>query len=218
MIIVGAGAGVGTATARRFAAAGYDIGLLARNPKRLEGLAQTLTDEGAQVGWAAADVADPEALSDALHRMTEHTGRLDVLLHNPSTFRAVPASQLTAHDLLADLAIGAASLLTAVQAVLPLLRAQRTGTILVTGGGAADRPMLTAGSLGVQKAALRSLTQTLAAELSGEGIHVAMLMIHGVIAEGTPFSPEAIAEIYAGLATETGTDPANWRSLVDLRP
>ncbi len=217
IIIIGAGPGVGAATARRFAAAGYDIGLVARDPKRLEELARTLSDEGAQVGWAAADVADPEALAGVLRQLTEHTGRLDVLLHNPSVYRAVPASELTAAELLADLEIGTASLLTAVQAVLPLLRRQRTGTILVTGSGSADHPSLAAGSLGVQKAALRTLVQTLAGELSSEGIHVATLTIHGLIAAGTPFSPEVIADLYADLAAETSTAPANWRTVVDLR-
>jgi NADP-dependent 3-hydroxy acid dehydrogenase YdfG len=217
IIIIGAGPGVGAATARRFAAAGYDIGLLARDPARLEELAGTLTKEGAQVGWAAVDVADPAALTDALRRMTEHTARLDVLLHNTVSFRPGAPTGLSAQDLLTDLGVGVASLLTSVQAVLPLLRQQHTGTILATGSGAADKPRSGAASLGVQKAALRNLVQALAAELTGEGIHVATLTIHGAIAPGTPFAPEAIAEIYAELAEETGTDPSNWRTLVDLR-
>jgi NADP-dependent 3-hydroxy acid dehydrogenase YdfG len=217
IIIVGAGPGVGAATARRFAAAGYDIGLLARNAERLEGMAQSLTAEGAQVGWAAADIADEAALADALRRMTEHTGRLDVLLHNAVAFRAAAATELSPQDLLADLATGAASLLTAVQAVLPVLRKQHTGTILATGGGAADLPGSSAASLGVQKAALRNLVQALSAQLRGEGIHVATVTIHGTIAAGTPFAPEAIADLYAGLVEETGTDPENWRTVVDLR-
>jgi NADP-dependent 3-hydroxy acid dehydrogenase YdfG len=195
----------------------YDIGLLARNAERLEAMAESLTADGAQVGWAAADVADEAALGDALRRMTEHTGRLDVLLYNAVTFRAAPATELAPQDLLADLAIGTASLLTAVQAVLPVLRKQHTGTILATGGGAADSPAGPAASLGVQKAALRNLVQSLSAELRGEGIHVATVTIHGTIAAGTPFAPDAIAELFAGLAEETSTDPETWRTVVDLR-
>jgi NADP-dependent 3-hydroxy acid dehydrogenase YdfG len=216
IIIVGAGPGVGAATARKFAAAGYDIGLLARNAKRLDEFANELEKDGANVGWAALDIADPTALGDKLRLMTEKTGRVDVLLHNAVAFREAPASELTAEQLLADLGVGTASLLTAVQAILPVLRRQHTGTIIATGSGAADRPTVATASLGVQKAALRSLVQVLAAELSGEGIHVATVTIRGAIAAGTPFSPEAIAEVFAGLVAETGTDPANWRTLVDL--
>jgi NADP-dependent 3-hydroxy acid dehydrogenase YdfG len=216
IIIVGAGPGVGAATARRFAAAGYDIGLLARYAGRLEKFANELEKEGANVGWAAVDISDPVALDATLRRMTAHTGRVDVLLHNAVAFREVKATELSAEQLLADLGVGAASLLTAVQAVLPVLREQRTGTIIATGSGAADRPTVSAAGLGAQKAALRNLIQALSGELTGEGIHVATVTVRGAIAEGTPFSPDAIAEVFARLVAETGTDPAGWHTLVDL--
>jgi NADP-dependent 3-hydroxy acid dehydrogenase YdfG len=217
IIIVGAGPGVGAATARRFAAAGYDIGLIARNPERLKALAESLSKGGAQVGWASAEVSDEAALGDVLRRMTKQTGRLDVLLYNAVSYRAAPATELSAQDLLTDLAIGTTSLLTAVHAVLPVLREQHTGTIIATGSAVADNPNPAAASLGVQKAALRNLVQALSCELTPEGIHVATVTIYGAIAEGTPFAPSAIAEIFAGLAEETGTDPANWRTVVELR-
>lgn len=216
IIVVGAGPGIGAATARRFAAAGYDVGLLARDAQRVEALAESLEKAGANVGWAAVDVADRAALDGALRRMTEHTGRLDVLLYNPANLRPVRVSELTAEDLLSDLAVGAAHLLTAVQAVLPILRQQHTGTILATGGGVADSPSPTMGSLGVQKAALRNLVQTLAADLSGEGIHVATLTIHSLVQEGTASSPDRVAQLYAELVEETATDPKAWRTVIDL--
>jgi len=216
IIIVGAGPGVGAATARKFAAAGYDIGLLARNAKRLEEFANELEKAGANVGWAAVDIADPVALDATLRRMTDQTGRVDVLVHNVSAFRPVRATELTVEELLADLGVGAASLLTAVQAVLPILREQRTGTIIATGSGAADHPNVEAASLGMQKAALRNLIQVLAAELSGDGIHVATLTVRGSIADGTPFSADNIAEVFAGLVAETSTDQANWHTLLNL--
>jgi NADP-dependent 3-hydroxy acid dehydrogenase YdfG len=216
IIIVGAGPGVGTATARKFAAAGYDIVLLARNAERLEQAANELGQDGTNVGWAAVDIADPVALEATLRRITEQTGRVDVLVHNAVAFRATPASELTAEQLLTDLGIGTASLLTSVQAVLPLLREQHTGTIIATGSAAADHPSVSAASLGVQKAALRNLVQVLADELAGEGIHVATVTVRGVIAEGTPFSPDNIAEVFAGLVAETSTDQANWHTLLNL--
>jgi NADP-dependent 3-hydroxy acid dehydrogenase YdfG len=216
IIIVGAGPGVGAATARKFAAAGYDIGLIARNAQRLQEFAADLEKEGANVGWAAVDIADPTALAETLRRMTAHTGRVDVLVYNAVAFRSTPATELTAEQLLADLGAGTASLLTAVQAVLPVLRQQHTGTIIATGSGAADHPNVSAASLGVQKAALRNLIQALAGELAGEGIHVATVTVRGAIAEGTPFSPAAIADVFAGLVAETSTDQANWHTLLNL--
>jgi NADP-dependent 3-hydroxy acid dehydrogenase YdfG len=148
--------------------------------------------------------------------MTERTQRLDVLLYNVSTYRPATSLEITADDLLTDLRIGAAGLLTAVQAVLPVLRLQRTGTILATGGGSADRPFKGAATLGVQKAALRALVQALAADLAPDGIHVATITINGTIKDGTPFAPDRIAELYWDLAQETAGDPATWRTVVPL--
>lgn len=216
IIIVGAGPGVGAATARQFAAAGYDIGLVARNPQRLEQFAAELAQGGTNVGWAALDIADAAALDAALRRMIEKTGRVDVLVHNAVAFRPSPATELTAEQLLADLGIGTASLLTSVHAVLPVLREQRTGTIIATGSGVADRPTVSAASLGLQKAALRNLVQVLADELSAEGIHVATVTVRGMIADGTPFAPDRIAEVFAGLVAETSTDQANWHTQLTL--
>jgi NAD(P)-dependent dehydrogenase (short-subunit alcohol dehydrogenase family) len=217
LVVIGAGPGVGLATARRFAAAGYDIGLIGRTPSRLQSLSDELSAEGAQVGFAAADAADPDSLTAALRALTDHTGRLDVLLHNLAAFRPGPPSSLTAADLLADLGVGAASLLTAVRAVLPLLRTQHTGTVLVTGSGAADRPFAPAASLGPQKAALRNLVQALADELRPEGIHVATVTVYGTIAPGTPFAPDVIAGLYADLVAQTTDDPSTWQTVIELR-
>jgi len=216
IIIVGAGPGVGAAAARTFAAAGYDIGLLARNADRLEQFAAELDANGTNVGWAAVDIADSAARDATLRRMTETTGRVDVLLHNASAYNPTPATELTTEQLLADLNVGVGSLLTAVRAVLPVLRQQRTGTILATGSGVADRPNPAAGSLGVQKAALRNLIQTLAGELTDEGIHVATVTVRGAIAPRTQVSPEAIADVFAGLVAQTASDPAGWQTLVNL--
>lgn len=216
-LIIGAGPGVGAATARRFARDGHEIGLIARDPDRLEKLGEQLRSEGVTVGWANADVASPDDLTAAIHRFLERTERVDVVHFNPSVYRAVAPRDLTAADLITDLAVGTAPLSTVVGAVLPLLLEQRTGTVLVTGSGAADGPRPDAPSLGAQKSALRSLVQSLAVDLGPEGIHVATVTVHGDIAPGTPFAPDRIADVFAELVAETAGDPSRWRTVVDLR-
>ena len=217
-IIVGAGRGVGAATARRLGSAGYDIGLIARRAEPVEELAKELDGlgEDVNVGWGTADAGDAAGLEALIGRMTAHTGRLDVLVYNAVAPRLAPAHELTADDLLADLAVGAAGLLTAVRAALPTFREQRTGTVLATGGRAADHPHAGMGSLGAQKAALRSLVQALAMSLRPEGIHVATVTVNGSIEPGTACSPERIADVYAELVEETAGDPGSWRGVVEL--
>lgn len=216
LIVVGAGEGVGRATARRFAAAGYDVGLIARDQERVEALAKGLSSQGAQVGWGVADAGDPGSLSSALEQITARTERVDVLLYNVSTFRPASSLETSAEELLADLHQGTAGLLTAVQTILPVLREQRTGTILATGSGSADRPFRGGASLGVQKAALRALIQALAADLKPEGVHVATVTVNGNIKEGTALAPGAIADLYWELVMETAGEPDAWRTVVPL--
>jgi NADP-dependent 3-hydroxy acid dehydrogenase YdfG len=215
-IVIGAGPGLGRSSALRFARAGYDVGLVSRREETVKELAEEVTAAGADAGWAATDIADHDALDATVRRMVEHTGRVDVLHFNPSAAREARARDLTAPQLLADLAVGTAGVLTAVHAALPTLLEQRTGTVLVTGSGVADHPFPGFASLGVQKAAVRNLTQALAADLGPEGIHVATVTVRGNLTPGTPTGPDAVADVLLALTEETAGDPAAWRTVVDV--
>lgn len=216
ILIVGGGPRLGEAVARRFGRDGYDVGLIARDEQRLAGMAKRLDADGIATSWRSADVADSDALAAAVGSLVELAGRVDVALHNLSAWRAAAALDLASGDLLADLSVGAASLLTLAQAVVPAMRAAGRGTVLATGSGAADHPSPGAASLGPQKAALRVLIRSLAAELRPDGIHAATVAVRGAIAEGTPLAPDRIADVFAELVAETGGPPARWRTVVDL--
>ena len=60
LLLVGAGPGLGTAVARRFAVGGYRVTLVARSTDRLVDLAGTLADTGATINTVAADASDPD--------------------------------------------------------------------------------------------------------------------------------------------------------------
>ncbi|MFP5369802.1 MAG: SDR family NAD(P)-dependent oxidoreductase, partial [Actinomycetes bacterium] len=179
-------------------------------------LAAALRADGVQVGWAAADAADAADLSGAVQELLDATGPVDVLLYNVSVGRAAGIPELSPADLAADLAAGAVGLQTAVCAVLPGMRGRGSGTVLVTGGGSADRPMSSMASLGVQKAAVRALAQAQAAALAPEGVHVVTVTIRGLVGKDRRITPQHIADLYAELVTETSGPPENWRSVVDV--
>jgi NAD(P)-dependent dehydrogenase (short-subunit alcohol dehydrogenase family) len=148
----------------------------------------------------------------------ETFGPVDVLLYNVSVGRQAAVPELTPEDLLADLAAGAVGLQTAVRAVLPGMRETGAGTVLVTGGGSADRPIPSMATLGVQKAALRALVEVQARALASEGIHVATATIRGFVGVDQQIHPDRIADLYADLAAETAGPPDRWRTVVDVRP
>ena len=215
VVVVGAGPGVSGSLAKRYAREGYDVGLVAREVPALEALAEEIRSLGANVGWAPADVSDPEALGQAVTRLAEHTGRVDVLHVNPSAFRAKNPLELSAAELLEDVAVGVGALLTAVQAARPFFR---TGSrVTATGSVAADRPSPDVASLGVQKAALRNLVHSLDRTLAPDGIRAVSVTVEGVLDRDDPSSayhPDQVAE---ALFVAAHQDEAAWRSEVRHR-
>lgn len=211
-VIVGAGPGVGAALARLLGRRGWAIALIARDEGRLTELGESLQAEDITVGWTALDVSDTAALTAAVTRFGGFGGQIDLLHHNAVAFRSARGTELTAAQLLADVMVGAASLLTSVQAALPFLRPG--SVVLATGGGSSNSPMLSAASLGVQKAALRNLVAALDGDLRDRGVRAASLTVNGTIKAGTPFDPERIAAALAHLAPGSERAPVDWRSEV----
>src|SRR5690242_1762210 len=181
LLIVGAGPGIAAATARRLGSEGYEVALVARREQPLRELAEQLRRDDVPTVTATADSGDPAGLTATIEGLIEEIGPVDVLLYNVSVGREVAAADLTPEQLSADLAAGAVGLQTAVRAVLPGMRSRGGGTVLVTGSGAADRPIATLPSLGVQKAAVRALAHVLSVALAPEGVHVATVTIRGLV-------------------------------------
>jgi NAD(P)-dependent dehydrogenase (short-subunit alcohol dehydrogenase family) len=196
LVVVGAGPGVGASVARRFGREGYNVALVARREEPLAALGEQLQGEGITTGWSALDITDEAALRAAVERFGGFAGRLDALHFNPSAFTAKDPLSLTVEELLADLRLGVAPMLTAVQAARPFLRAG--SRILATGSQAADRPSHEAASLGVQKAGLRNLVRSLDATLRRDGIRAVSVTVNGTLKRGTAFDPDRVADaLYA---------------------
>jgi NADP-dependent 3-hydroxy acid dehydrogenase YdfG len=218
LLVVGAGPGISAATARRLGTEGYAVGLVARREESLTELGSALRAEGVRVEWAAADAGDPVSLTAAVGSLMQLLGPVDVLLYNVSVGRQAAVPDLAPEDLLADLAAGVVGLQTAVRAVVPGMRDRGAGTVLVTGGGSADRPVASMATLGVQKAALRALAEVQARALASEGLHVATATIRGIVGEDRQIHPDRIADLYAELVAETAGPRENWRTVVDVTP
>ncbi|WP_116452573.1 SDR family NAD(P)-dependent oxidoreductase [Blastococcus litoris] len=216
LLVVGAGPGISAATARRLGGEGYAVGLIGRREGALSELGAELRQSVARVAWAGADAGDPRSLAIAVEALVQELGPVDVLLYNVSVGREVGVPDLSPEDLLADLAAGAVGLQTALRAALPGMRERGTGTVLVTGGGSADKPIPSMSSLGVQKAALRALAEVQARALAPEGIHVATVTVRGLVGEDRQISPDRVAGVYAELVAETTGPPERWRTVVEL--
>lgn len=202
VVVVGAGPGVSGSVACAWAADGYDVGLLGREPDALVDLTARIraVDDGATVESRTADLTDLDAATTAIRELGERFGRVDVLHFNPSAFRQEDPLTLSVEHLLADVALGVGSLLTAVQACRPFL--QSGSRITVTGSMAADKPWNQAASLGVQKAGVRNLVHSLDATLEDDGIRAVSVTVRGTLSDDGPFHPDRVAEALLAAARQ----------------
>ncbi|MCX4850099.1 SDR family oxidoreductase [Streptomyces sp. NBC_00893] len=203
--LIGAGPGLGLATARRFGAAGHDVALLSRSAEHLDRLVADLTADGVRARGYPADVLDPASLTTALHMAAEELGPVEVLQFSPvprADFMK-PVLDTTATDLDDPLAFSVKGPVTCVQAVLPGMRALGHGTLLFVNGGSAVRPHPERAGTSIAFAAESAYAAMLHDALAAENIHAAQLIVPGAIRpDAEHSSPETLAERLYALHTE----------------
>jgi short-subunit dehydrogenase len=198
-VIVGAGPGIGEALALAFAAEGYDIALVARSIAKFTEFLLEISKLGRRARAFSADAGDESALRAAIGRAQSELGAVEVLVYNAASGKTSKPTALKTGMLLEEFRINVGGALVAAQAVAEGMKARRRGTILFTGGSFAYEPAAEYSSLSLGKAALRSLTYSLAQELGAHDIHVATVTVYGFVQKGTHFDPRRIAESFIDL-------------------
>ncbi|MFF3950641.1 SDR family NAD(P)-dependent oxidoreductase [Streptomyces sp. NPDC001902] len=196
MVIVGAGQGLGAAAARQFGCDGFDVALVSRDQERVDCLAADLDRDGVTARGFAADVRDPIALGAALDAAAAALGPIEVLQYSPAPHQDFmkPLLDSTPADFAGPLEFSLYGVVTAVHAVLPDMRFLGRGTILFVNGGSAVRPLPSRAGTSVAYAAETAYARMLHDTLAAEAIHVAQMIIPGVIAPGHPRNdPAALA-------------------------
>jgi NADP-dependent 3-hydroxy acid dehydrogenase YdfG len=94
-LVTGASSGIGAATARRLAAEGATVGLVARRRDRLEQLAAVISDGGGSAHVVQADVTDREQAVSAVREVAEVFGRLDTVVNNAGVMLLAPALRVS---------------------------------------------------------------------------------------------------------------------------
>ena len=196
LLLVGAGPGLGSAVARRFAVGGYRVTLLARKTDRLGKLAQSLDDTGAEIDTIEADASDSDDLRVRMTELYGSDGAPGVVIYNAVMGAPDQLMSSTAAHLQTAYAVDVIGAIVIAQVAAPAMRAAGFGTIVVTGGGFADHPIPALATISLGKVALRTAATMLGADLGPDGIRVATLTIAGQIVAGTAFDPERIAERY----------------------
>jgi len=168
-IVTGASRGVGLAIARELADAGARVVLLARSAVALEQAGSELDGAVAIV----ADVRDAAGVQAAVARSERELGPTDLLVNNAGTLAAIgPLWEVEAADLWLDVETSVRGALLCSQAVLPAMLQRGRGRIVNVSSYAAIRPSPYQSAYAAAKAALLSLTESLAASTAERGVSV----------------------------------------------
>ncbi|MFF7534254.1 SDR family oxidoreductase [Streptomyces bobili] len=219
--LIGAGPGLGLATARRFGAAGHTVALLARDAQRLDDLTAELAGDGVEARGFAADVLDIESLTAALYAAGTSLGPIEILQYRPVPRADFMRSVLDtgADDLDAPLAFSVKGPVTAVNAVLPGMRELGRGTLLFVNGSSAVRPNPNVAGTSIAFAAESAYAAMLHDALAPENIHAAQLIIPGAIRpDAEHSSPDVLAERLYGIHAERDGFRHYAEPLPDRRP
>lgn len=182
VIITGGSEGVGAAAARKFADAGANLMLVARDRKKLESIAEELRDK-TRVEIFAMDVSDTDACVDVFKKAEFEYGRVDILVNNAGFHQRGPVESVDASDLgrMIDVNLKAPVMLSRI--ALPYLREAGGGAIVNVGSLAGRTHVPGSAAYSASKNGLRAFTYSLFEELRDSGIKIAVVS-PGPIATG----------------------------------
>lgn len=190
-IVTGASRGIGRAIAMRLATEGADVAVLARNGEQLAELADDIQANGGRCVTQTADVTESEAFRGALDAAVSELGGADILINNAggnSFSMPVVATRFSGWQKTMQLNVD--SVVHACQVVLPAMLQDQSGAIvnLASIAGLRGSPLMA--HYGAAKAAVVSLTQSLALECASNNIRVNALLPGWVETDLTEFLRE----------------------------
>jgi NADP-dependent 3-hydroxy acid dehydrogenase YdfG len=217
-VVTGASSGIGEATAKRLAASGAKVAVLARRADRLEKLVDEIERAGGTALALAVDVTDASAVRAAAERVEAELGTVDVLFNNAGVMLPAPVDELPVDQWRQQIDLNVMGLMNAIGAFVPQLIAAAADK------GVAD--LINTSSIGAQnifpnfavysgtKAYVTHMSRTLRAELGAKDVRVSAIepgivetelqghvtdtgvqdWLEGTKAEITWLAPEDVAE------------------------
>jgi short-subunit dehydrogenase len=212
VVITGASAGVGRATAITFGRRGWRVGLIARGRDGLDGACRDVERAGGTAVALPADVADADAIERQAQTFEEACGPFDVWINCAMATIFAPFAQMTADEFRRVTEVTYLGQVHGTMAALKRMRPRDRGTIVAVGSALAYRSIPLQSAYCGAKAAVRGFMDSLRSELVYESSAIRLTMVH-LPAVNTPqfdwarnrlpyrprplapiFQPEAVAE------------------------
>lgn len=219
-LIVGAGSGLSGSLARGFANAGMKVALAARTPDKLAVLAQ---ETGAKL--YGCDATRRDQVEKLFTDLDGAEATPDVVVYNASYRTRGPLIDLDPSEVEKSIQVSAFAGFLVAQAAAKRMLPRKHGAILFTGASASIKGYAQSAPFAMGKFALRGLAQSLARELSPQGIHIAHFVIDGGIRSArraeppdqpdSLLDPHAIAQSYLDVLKQPRSA---WSWEIELRP
>lgn len=224
-VVAGVGPGLGASLVKKLAREGCRVGMFARSTDYLQALTKEMQQAGFDVLPVAVDITDPDQVASGFQQVRDAFGPVDILVNHASG--AVWKGLLDLSPAEFEQAWRACcygAFLCSREAVADML-ATGSGAVLFTGATSSIRGRAGALDFSSAKFAMRGLADAMAREYWSHGIHVAHIVVDGIIgppanrehsASDEPMlDPDAMADAYWALIQQ---DKSAWTLELDLRP
>jgi short-subunit dehydrogenase len=183
VLITGASSGIGEATAKRYAASGARVLLLARNAERLDLVASAVKRAGGTAAGFPVDLADADAVEAVAAKVLAEAGVPDILINNAGAGRWLPFFDTTAEEALAMIEVPYLAAFNLTRALLPPMLERKSGALVFVTSPASYIVWPNASAYTAARRALAGLADALRTELSGSGLSVTLIVL-GMVESG----------------------------------
>lgn len=175
---VGEASGLSVALIEKLLDENYHVAAIARTPKPL--LVERFSNN-ADVNFYWGDMLDTEFVSNTISTIEQHGSEVEVYIHNAASLVLKPFLETTIDEFEQCWQVAVKTAVVMSHALLPLMIARKKGTIVFSGATASQRGNANSSPFAVAKFGLRALAQSLAREFGSRHIHIAHIVIDGVI-------------------------------------
>lgn len=195
LLIAGPGQHFAEATALRFAAEGFTIGLMGRNEQKLSDLSTKLAKAGVESRVFLADFFDDISLESALKDCAKSMPPWACIVYNVKQSHHGNFQSANISDMLTDVDANVFGAVRVVRAALAYWRRANDAAVLLAGGGYKDNPSPEKMSLSLSKGALHTLALVMQSDNTLSDVAVSEIVIDGEIGEETPLKPGDLADV-----------------------
>jgi len=182
-VVTGGSKGIGIAVARRFAESGAKVAILARGRADLKAAREQLASDGLEVRDYVCDVSKAADIASAYEKVIADFGRIDVLVNNAGTSRAMPFETVTDEIWQEDLDLKLFAAIRFSRLVWPGMKARKWGRIINVLNVGAKAPPAASTPTSVSRAAGMALTKVMASEGGPHNILVNAMLVGLIVSD-----------------------------------